>query len=189
MKNRTKRIFSLIISFAFMFAMVMANCTRMSHAAVPVYLTISLSSGTVNVGDTVSVTVSASSDEEFACDADLSYDSGLLEFVSSSFGSGTHMSLKGTYDSTTITFRAIAAGEAWVGASGSGYNMNLEVLMLKGQVHQSPSSILQQPPQKQQLKQQLKQQQRRQLRQLQKQQVRQQQKPLQSQTFLITITF
>ena len=127
MKNNIKKILSLTISFMLMLCMVISRSDNTSHAA-GVNLTLYTSSDTVNVGDTVDVTVSASGDEFFSCDITLNYDSSILEFVSNSFGAGNTINISGTSGSATITFRAIAAGEAYVSTSSSGYNMNAEAL-------------------------------------------------------------
>ncbi len=120
MKNKTKRIITMAISFMLMLVMTI-NYSHSTSRAAGISLTMYVSAGEVNVGDTVEVTVSASCDEYFSCDINVNYDSSILEFVSSSFGNGTLINISGTSGSATITFRAIAAGDVYVSTSSDGY--------------------------------------------------------------------
>ena len=93
--------------------------------AAEIYLSMSVSSSSVDIGDLVTVTVSAYSDEYFSCDIVVNYDSSILEFYSNSFGSGNTINISGS-GSAEITFKAIASGIAYVSTSSEAYNINGE---------------------------------------------------------------
>lgn len=83
---------------------------------------VSVSSGTVNIGDTVTVTVKASgpSGEKAIAKMTLSYDAKVLEFVSCSamtYGGGGG-SVIATGESYTVTLKAIGAGNSALSVSG-----------------------------------------------------------------------
>ena len=122
MKNKTKKTLSLIISFALMLFAALGNSGRESQAATDVDLTLYVSSGTVNVGDTVEVTVSISANDFVSCDISISYDSSLLQLVSSS----STVNISGSSGSSSVTFKAIAAGDAYVQTYTEGYGMDTE---------------------------------------------------------------
>lgn len=84
---------------------------------------VSVSSGNVNIGDTVTVTVKASgpSGEQTVATMTLSYDASVLEFVScdmTTYGGGGG-SVIATGESYTVTLKAIAAGSSAISVSGS----------------------------------------------------------------------
>ncbi len=122
MKNKSKKTLSLIISFALMLFAALGNSGRESQAATDVDLTLYVSSGTINVGDTVEVTVSISANDFVSCDISISYDSSLLQLVSS----GSTVNISGSSGSSSVTFKAIAAGDAYVQTYTEGYGMDTE---------------------------------------------------------------
>lgn len=83
---------------------------------------VSVSSGTVNIGDTVTVTVKASgpSGEKANATMTLSYDANVLQFVScnTTYGGGGG-SVIATGESYTVTLKAIGAGNSALSVSGS----------------------------------------------------------------------
>ena len=83
---------------------------------------VSVSSGNVNIGDTVTVTVKASgpSGEKANATMTLSYDANVLQFVScnTTYGGGGG-SVIATGESYTVTLKAIGAGNAALSVSGS----------------------------------------------------------------------
>lgn len=85
-------------------------------------VSVSVSSGTANIGDTVTVTAKASgpSGEKAVATMTVSYDSSILQFVSCSatYGGGGS-SVTATADSFTVTLKAISAGTSSVSLSGS----------------------------------------------------------------------
>lgn len=124
MNNRLKRVMSLVISFFMMTAVLFGVGGKKADAA-EIYLSMSVSSSSVDIGDLVTVTVSAYSDEYFSCDIVVNYDSSILEFYSNSFGSGNTINISGS-GSAEITFKAIASGIAYVSTSSEAYNINGE---------------------------------------------------------------
>ena len=83
---------------------------------------VSVSSGNVNIGDTVTVTVKASgpSGEKANATMTLSYDANVLQFVScnTTYGGGGG-SVIATGESYTVTLKAIGAGNSALSVSGS----------------------------------------------------------------------
>lgn len=83
---------------------------------------LSVSSGSVNIGDKVTVTAKASgpSGEKTVSTMTLSFDSGILQFVDCSvtYGGGGS-SVTATSDSFTVTLKAVAAGSSSISLSGS----------------------------------------------------------------------
>ncbi len=83
---------------------------------------VSVSSGNVNIGDTVTVTVKASgpSGEKANATMTLSYDANVLQFVNcnTTYGGGGG-SVIATGESYTVTLKAIGAGNAALSVSGS----------------------------------------------------------------------
>lgn len=83
---------------------------------------VSVSSGNVNIGDTVTVTVKASgpSGEKANATMTLSYDANVLQFVSCSttYGGGGG-SVIATGESYTVTLKAVGAGNSAISVSGS----------------------------------------------------------------------
>lgn len=132
MKTNLKKITALIMAFLVMSVTVFGISKSNVHAA-GIYLSLSFSASEVSIGDEVYVTVSASSDEYFSCDINVGYDSGVLEFVGNSFGSGTTINISGTSGSGTLTFRAIASGSAYVYTSSDGYNLDGESVDISDQ--------------------------------------------------------
>lgn len=85
---------------------------------------IALSSGSVSIGQNVSVTVSVSGSTVSQYTIYLTYDSSVLQFVSGSGsaqanGSGGTITLCGGTGSTTLTFTAIGNGTSYVSTSGT----------------------------------------------------------------------
>lgn len=83
---------------------------------------VSVSQGNVNIGDTVTVTVKAGgpSGEKANATMTLSYDSGILQFVScnTTYGGGGN-SVIATGESYTVTLKAVAAGNAALSVSAN----------------------------------------------------------------------
>lgn len=99
---------------------------------------VSVSSGSVNIGDSVTVTVKASgaSGEKAYATMTLSYDAGILQFVSCSttYGGGGG-SVTAATDSFTVTFQAVAAGTSSLSVSatdGVVYDTNEELDSMSG---------------------------------------------------------
>lgn len=84
--------------------------------------TVSVSKGSVNIGDTVTVTVKASgpSGEKANATMTLSYDSSVLQFVScdTTYGGGGN-SVIATGESYTVTLKAIGAGKSALSVTGN----------------------------------------------------------------------
>ncbi len=102
----------------------LAACLLLLSGASFVYaagtLSVAVSSDTVKTGDTVTVTIYAANanSEKVTADMSITYDTSLLEFISSSdtnatYGSGK-VSAKG--ESVSVKFKAIASGDAYVKA-------------------------------------------------------------------------
>lgn len=83
---------------------------------------VSVSSGSVNIGDTVTVTVKASgpSGEKANATMTLSYDSSVLQFVScnTTYGGGGG-SVMATGESYTVTLKAVSAGNSSLSVSAN----------------------------------------------------------------------
>lgn len=83
---------------------------------------VSVSQGSVNIGDTVTVTVKAGgpAGEKANATMTLSYDSGILQFVScnTTYGGGGN-SVIATGESYTVTLKAVAAGNAALSVSAN----------------------------------------------------------------------
>lgn len=83
---------------------------------------VSVSSGSVNIGETVTITAQAKgpSGERTVATMTLSYDSSVLQFVSCSttYGGGGS-SVTATSDSFTVTLKAVAAGNSGISLSAS----------------------------------------------------------------------
>ncbi|MCI9174674.1 MAG: hypothetical protein HFH49_06945 [Lachnospiraceae bacterium] len=117
--KRTKRITGILLSFLLLFGLF---APMTAHASGTV--TISVSSSTVGVGDTVTVTAWASGPNGEAAIAKMgfNYDSGKFSFVSCSEadytgGSEGYVGVSG--NNVSITLKATAAGIASVTVSGS----------------------------------------------------------------------
>lgn len=86
-------------------------------------LSVALSSGTVAVGDTVTVTVYAAGadNSEVTADMKISYDSSKLEFVSSSSSgaSGGGGTVTASGSDISFRFKALSSGDAYVKAEGA----------------------------------------------------------------------
>lgn len=110
--------------------MIMAVCvvcmfffgTALTVSAAGV-ITIAVSSGTVQTGDTVTVTVYAenSNGESVTADMNITYDATKLEYVSSSASnaSGGGGTVKASGSDVDIKFKAIGSGDAYVKAEGA----------------------------------------------------------------------
>lgn len=83
---------------------------------------VSVSKDSVNIGDTVTVTVKASgpAGEKANATMTLSYDSGVLQFVScnTTYGGGGN-SVIATGESYTVTLKAVGAGKSALSVSGN----------------------------------------------------------------------
>lgn len=83
---------------------------------------VSVSSGSVNIGETITITAQAKgpSGERTVATMTLSYDSSVLQFVSCSttYGGGGS-SVTATSDSFTVTLKAVAAGNSGISLSAS----------------------------------------------------------------------
>ena len=86
-------------------------------------LSVAVSSGTVKTGDTVTVTVYAvnANNEDVIADMNITYDTSLLEYISSSdsdagYGNGK---ITAAGSDVSIKFKAIASGDAYVKAEGA----------------------------------------------------------------------
>ncbi|SEF46830.1 Cadherin-like beta sandwich domain-containing protein [Eubacterium ruminantium] len=132
MKRNLKKVISLLCTFMIMLSIMLGMGGKKVNAA-GIYMSISLSSSSVEIGDYVTVYVYAESSEFFSADVVLNYDSSLLEFSSNSFGSGTTMNISGTSGSGEITFRAIASGVAYVSTYTEAYNMEGEMVSVDDQ--------------------------------------------------------
>ncbi|MCI8634114.1 MAG: hypothetical protein HFJ05_00740 [Eubacterium sp.] len=105
----------------------LASCLLMFGGVSYVYaagtLSVAVSSDTVKTGDTVTVTIYAANADQEKVTADLSvtYDTSLLEYVSSSDTNATYgngkVSAKG--ESVSIKFKAVASGDAYVKAEAA----------------------------------------------------------------------
>lgn len=111
MKPSVRLLISLLLA-----ALLLTVCP-LTAAAAP-SATIAFSSSTLSPGDTLTVTVTFSADTVGAVDASMSYDSGVLQFVSGDGVSGgggvlklaLYASSEGSSLRTSLTFRALAAG-------------------------------------------------------------------------------
>lgn len=117
--KRTKRITGILLSFLLLFGLFVPMT---AHASGTV--TISVSSSTVNVGETVTVTAWASGPNGEAAIAKMgfNYDSGKFSFVSCSeadYTGGSEGYVGVTGNNVSITLKATAAGVASVTVSGS----------------------------------------------------------------------
>lgn len=86
-------------------------------------LSVAVSSDTVKTGDTVTVTVYAANanSEKVTADMNISYDTSLLEYISSSDANATYGNGKVTSkgESVSVKFKAIASGDAYVKAEAA----------------------------------------------------------------------
>ncbi len=116
MNNKIKLLLSFCASFLLLF-----------FTTLPVYaagtISLAVSSGTVKAGETVTVTVYAANaaNEAVVADMSITYDTSLLEFISSSdtdaaYGNGT-VKVKG--EDVSVKFKAISSGDAYVKAEGA----------------------------------------------------------------------
>ena len=111
MKNRIKAVTMVLV----MIFTMLAPATTV--AAATGKTTLSVSSGTLNIGDTVSITAKAMAESGGSAYATmtLSYDASILEFVSCSatYGGGNG-SVSVSIDSFTVTLKAIGAGTSGI---------------------------------------------------------------------------
>lgn len=133
MKDKIKKKIALIIALMTLLVCVV-NTNPLNPKAADVSVVISVSASSINVGDTVSVTVSVSGSSLSGYRMYVGYNSSVLEYVSCSGmgkGGGGSVVISGTGSSSsaTITFKAIAAGTAGISTSGSEfYNLQENVL-------------------------------------------------------------
>ena len=117
MKKIAKKIISLIIIL-----LLCINVPVFNSKAADVNVTIALSASTVNVGDTVTATISVSGSNISAYTIYVSYSSGILSYSSGSgmvSGGGGTAIISGTgAGSVSITFTAISSGTASISTYG-----------------------------------------------------------------------
>ncbi len=124
MKRTFKKIISLLAVSAIMLSAFAFNTAAASGRTI-----FSVSNKSPKVGDTVTVTVTISADEDmYATEANVSVDAGILQFVSGSSAnlSGGSIKIVGTpggskSQSYTLTFTAKAAGKTAISISGVKY--------------------------------------------------------------------
>lgn len=111
MRNRIKAVTMILVMIFVMFA----PATTVSAATGKT--TLAVSAGTLNIGDTVSITAKAMAESGGSAYATmtLSYDASILEFVSCSatYGGGNG-SVSVSIDSFTVTLKAIGAGTSGI---------------------------------------------------------------------------
>lgn len=118
--KKTKQAAGILLSLVIFFGLFPPVRVQASGT-----VTISVSSSTVNVGDTVTVTAWASgpNGEEAVAKLGFNYDSGKFSFVSCSqaeYSGGSEGYVGVTGNNVSITLKATAAGTASVTVSGSG---------------------------------------------------------------------
>ncbi len=117
MKKIEKKILSFVIIL-----LLCINVPVFNSKAADVNVTIALSASTVNVGDTVTATISVSGSNISAYTIYVSYSSGILSYSSGSgmvSGGGGTAIISGTgAGSVSITFTAISSGTASISTSG-----------------------------------------------------------------------
>ena len=115
-----KKAFSYVLFFVMMLSLLVYP----NHEAYAANVSLGVSSSSVNIGDTVKVTVTVPS--SVSATIDLSYSSSLLSFVSASTDVGTNAGIitmnVGKYslaasNSVTVTFKANTSGTANINAS------------------------------------------------------------------------
>lgn len=117
MKKNVKKILSFVIIL-----LLCINVPVFNSKAADVNVTIALSASTVNVGDTVTATISVSGSNISAYTIYVSYSSGILSYSSGSgmvSGGGGTATISGTgAGSVSITFTAISSGTASISTYG-----------------------------------------------------------------------
>lgn len=117
MKNIGKKFLSFVIVL-----LLCINVPVFTSKAADVNVSIALSASTVNVGDTVTATISVSGSNISAYTIYVSYSSGILSYSSGSgmvSGGGGTATISGTgAGSVSITFTAISSGTASISTSG-----------------------------------------------------------------------
>lgn len=117
MKKIEKKILSFVIIL-----LLCINVPVFNSKAADVNVTISLSASTVNVGDTVTATISVNGSNISAYTIYVSYSSGILSYSSGSgmvSGGGGTAIISGTgAGSVSITFTAISSGTASISTYG-----------------------------------------------------------------------
>ena len=120
MESKMKKKLGVIIT---LLTLCICLMTPQMHAkAASGKTTIAVSAGSLNIGQTVTVTakaLSASGDSAYA-NMVLTYDAGILEFVScnATYGGGGG-SISVASDSFSVTLKAIAAGKASISLSAT----------------------------------------------------------------------
>lgn len=114
-----KRICTFMIAVSMLLGLLQPDYTAYAASGST---SVSVSSGSVNIGDTVTVSAKAlgPGGEKAYATMTLSYDSSILQFVSCSItygGGGSSVTAAG--DSFTVTLKAIAAGTSSVSLSAS----------------------------------------------------------------------
>lgn len=116
-----KKIRKILISL-FMILLLCVNMPVINTRAADISVSIALSSTTVNVGDTVTATISISGSNISAYTIYVSYSSGVLSYSSGSgmvSGGGGTATISGTgAGSVSITFTAISSGTASISTYG-----------------------------------------------------------------------
>lgn len=117
MKKIEKRILSFVIIL-----LLCINVPVFNSKAADINVSIALSASTVNVGDTVTATISVSGSNISAYTIYVSYSSGILSYSSGSgmvSGGGGTATISGTgAGSVSITFTAISSGTASISTYG-----------------------------------------------------------------------
>ena len=108
-----KKGLSCIISLCLMAAVVLGGIPILTHAASG-SISISGVPSSVNIGDTISVTVTASSDVEALIQANVSCDGGALEYSGQGNGILILEPSAGATDSLTVTYKAVSPGTATI---------------------------------------------------------------------------
>jgi len=116
------KILKTLLSLAVMIVIIATMFTFSASAAGDTV--ISFSTKNVNVGDTVSVTVTVSEKKMYGANISIQYDEKILKYVSGAEGGGGEVrivkELSGeSKKSFTVTFKAAKAGSCVISASGS----------------------------------------------------------------------
>lgn len=131
--KKIKKYAALLIAL-----MLCLNISTLKPKAADVSVTIALSASSINVGDSLSVTVNVNGSSLSAYTLYVSYNADVLKFNSgsgsaavNSYGAGTVIMSGASAGSVSLSFTAVAAGTASITTSGSEvYDINLETLSI-----------------------------------------------------------
>lgn len=155
-----KKIRKILISL-FVILLLCVNMPVINTRAADISVSIALSSTTVNVGDTVTATISVSGSNISAYTIYVSYSSGVLSYSSGSgmvTGGGGTATISGTgAGSVSITFTAISSGTASISTYGddawsieatqlSISHAGVNVKVVSPSTTEQPPNTTQQPP-------------------------------------------